>query len=169
MPRRLIGLLLVVVALVPVMGCSRAGSLTRLAEEVAAVTGASTDDILRRAEQEAGSTGSSTDDIVRRWRRTVVVEAGRQLEDYRDVPQEVRSFTCDSVTDVLADYLDGDASTDPSPLKAALGAIVALNPSAGAQALRSDVQAATADLDAGRPATLSLLVVKTGVCAVVGS
>ncbi len=169
MPRRVIGLFLVVVALFAVTGCSRGGSLTRLAEEVATATGASADDILRRAEQEAGTTGSSTDDIVRRWRGTVVVAGGRGLEDYRDVPQEVRSFTCDIVTDVLADHLDGDARTDPSPLEAALGAVIALNQSAGAQALARDVRAAKADLDAGRPATLTLLVLKTGVCAVVGS
>ena len=134
------------------------------------MTGASTDDILRRAEQEAASTGTSTDDIVRRWRRTVVVDAGRQLEDYRDVPQEVRSFTCDTVTHVLADDLDGDARADPSPL---IGGRrwrrSRSTPSAGAQGCAAIVQAATADLDAGRPATLSLLVVKTGVCAAVGS
>ncbi|MFL6154423.1 MAG: hypothetical protein ACJ72B_18755 [Ornithinibacter sp.] len=168
MPRRTIGLLLAVLTLLATTGCGPT-PLRTLAEDIAAATGASADDILRRAEQQAGTTGSSTDDIVQRWRGTVVVGAGRELEAYRDVPEDVRSFTCDVVTSVLADDLDGDASTDPSPLGAALDAVAGLNPSAGAHALAQDLQEAKADLDAGRPATLTLLVLKTGVCAVIAS
>jgi hypothetical protein len=169
MSRRLASVVLVAASVWAAAACGRGGAIAQAAEEIARATGSSVDDVTRTAERESGVTGSSSDDILRRWRGAVTAGAEQEWARYREVPQDVRSFTCDTVTDVLVDALDGDARTDPSPLEAAVDAVAALSPTAGAQALLKDLQAAKADLDAGRPATLNLLVLRTGACEVAGS
>ena len=167
MSRRLAGVVPAVFVLCALTACGPNGQLTKLAGEIAEATGASADDILRGAEQEASATSSSADDILRLWRRDAAAGASQGVVGLRRLPPEARSATCSAVTDVLADALDGDDRTDPSPLVSVLESLRDLNQNAEAQALVGDLEGATTDLGHGDSATLTLLLVKAGTCEVV--
>lgn len=166
MSRRRIGLLLGVIALSATTGCGPS-SLRSVAEEIAVVTGASADDIVRAAEREAAVGNTSADGLASGWLQGLKAQAPAVASKGEALPADVKQFTCSAVTDVLGDALDENPETDISPLKSVLEAFGGLNQTAANQALLSDVKDAATELQAGRPATLELFLLKATACAVV--
>ena len=161
----------VVVMGVVLFAASGCGSVTRAAssaDDIARVVVASEDDVLVLAQREARSTGSSADDVLAGWRSRVGAGSDDVARRYDDVPPELRAIACDAATDVLADALDGDASTDPSILLSTAAAVAGANQTTAARSLADDLAQAGQDVVEGRPATLNLLLVKAGTCAAVG-
>ncbi len=160
MPRRLVGLSLAAAVLIVPTACGRGGSLAGMADDIARVTGASAEDILIAARQEARMSSSSADDVTRGWLTSVKTGA-------QEMSPELKSRTCDAVTDVLADALDRDGTTDVQPVNSVLEALRGANPTVANQTLITELETGLTEVAGGNPVPVSLFVAKAAACAVV--
>ena len=161
----------VVAVAVVLAGTSACGVFNRAAssaDDIAKVVLASEDDVLVLARQQARSTGSTADDVLAGWRGRVLSSSDDIATRYAQVPPELRSMACDAVTDVLADAVDGDPTTDPSVLLSTAAAIASGNATHAARSLADDLAGAAQDVLDGKPAALTLLLIRAGTCEAAG-
>jgi hypothetical protein len=140
-----------------VAGCGSTGNVAK----VAARSGQAESILVAAAAAEARGLGRSTDEVTGMWLSRIAAE-GRSR--YLATSPEARGAACDAITSYFSDTFDKDPLTVPSASVSAIKAVVALNDTAGNQALLKDVEGALS-----KPNTLVLIGLSAATCEVAGA